>query len=216
MRIKINRFIASKPFIYFLYRFIRIYSWTFRLTVENEKDWLDYHKGGGVVLLCTWHQQFFSAIRYFQKYKIFKPSIMISQSSDGEIIAGVAKLTGWNTVRGSSSKDGRIALSNIIARLKETKLAAHILDGPRGPAGEVKAGVIRLAHAANAVIVPFHVTPQNSWYFNSWDKFFLPKPFSRVSLHFGKAIKFNPVTDPVSFEAQRKQLEEIMLPALIV
>ncbi len=215
MRIKVNRFITSKSFIYFLYRFIRIYSWTFRLTVENEKDWLDYFKGGGVVLLCTWHQQFFSAIRYFQKYKVFKPSIMISQSSDGEIIAGVAKLTGWHTVRGSSSKDGRKALSNIIAKLKETKLAAHILDGPRGPAGEVKAGVIRLAHAVNAVIVPFHVTAKNAWYFNSWDKFFLPKPFSRVSLHFGKAIKFDKVTDPASFEAQRKQLEEIMLPALI-
>jgi len=140
---------------------------------------------------------------------------MISQSSDGEVIAGVAKLTGWHTVRGSSSKDGRMALSNIISRLKETKLAAHILDGPRGPAGEVKAGAIRLAHAADAVIVPFHIIPQNAWYFNSWDKFFLPKPFSRVSLYFGKAIKFKMVTDPVSFEAQRKQLEEIMLPALI-
>jgi lysophospholipid acyltransferase (LPLAT)-like uncharacterized protein len=216
MRIKINRFITSKPFIYFLYRFIRIYSWTFRLTVENEKDWLDYLKGGGVVLLCTWHQQFFSAIRYFQKYKILKPSIMISQSSDGEVVAGVAKLTGWHAVRGSSSKNGRKALSIIIAKLKETKLAAHILDGPRGPAGEVKAGAIRLAHAADAVIVPFHVTAKSAWYFNSWDKFFLPKPFSRVSLQFGKAIKFDKVTDPASFEAQRKQLEEIMLPVLIV
>jgi lysophospholipid acyltransferase (LPLAT)-like uncharacterized protein len=215
MRIKVNRFITSKLFIYFLYRFIRIYSWTFHLTVENEKDWLDYLKGGGVVLLCTWHQQFFSAIRYFQKYKIFEPSIMISQSSDGEVIAGVAQLTGWLPVRGSSSKDGRKALSDIIARLKETKLAAHILDGPRGPAGEVKAGAIRLAHAADAVIVPFHVVTKNAWYFNSWDNFFLPKPFSRVSLHFGKAIKFKKVTDSVSFEAQRKQLEEIMLPALI-
>ena len=216
MRIKVNRLIISKPFIYLLYRLIRIYCWTFRLTVENEKIWLDYLKGGGVVLLCTWHQQFFSAIRYFQKYKIFKPSIMISQSGDGEVIAGVAKLTGWHPVRGSSSKNGRKALSNIIAELKETKLAAHILDGPRGPAGVVKAGAIRLAHAADAVIVPFHVTTKNAWYFNSWDKFFLPKPFSRVSLHFGKPIKFDKVTDPASFEVQRKQLEEIMHPALVV
>jgi lysophospholipid acyltransferase (LPLAT)-like uncharacterized protein len=216
MRIKVNRFITSKPFIYFLYRIIRIYSWTFRLTVENEKEWLDYFKGGGVVLLCAWHQQFFSAIRYFQKYKIFKPCIMISQSSDGEVVAGVAKLTGWHAVRGSSSKDGKKALSTIIAKLKETRLAAHILDGPRGPAGEVKAGAIRLAHAADAAIVPCNVTAKNAWYFNSWDKFFLPKPFSRVSLHFGKPIKFDEVTDPAIFEAQRKQLEEIMLPALIV
>jgi lysophospholipid acyltransferase (LPLAT)-like uncharacterized protein len=216
MRIKINRFITSKPVIYFLYRLIRIYSWTIRLTVENEDVWLDHLRKGGAVLLCTWHQQFFSAIRYFQKYKHFKPSIMISQSSDGEVVAGIAKLTGWHPVRGSSSKDGRKALSNIIARLRETKLAAHILDGPRGPAGEVKGGVIHLAHAADAVIVPIHVIPQKAWFFNSWDKFFMPKPFSRVSLHFHTPIKFDAVTDPASFEAQRSRLEEIMRPRLII
>jgi hypothetical protein len=189
-----------------------MYSWTFNLTVENEQDWLDYLTGGGTVLICTWHQQFFSAIRHFQRYKIYKPSIMISQSSDGEIIAGVANHTGWHTIRGSSSKDGKIALVNMIAKLKETRLAAHIVDGPRGPAGKVKAGVIRLAHAANAVIVPFYVTAENAWQFNSWDRFLLPKPFSKVRLHFGKMIKFN---NQESFEAQRRQLEEIMLPALI-
>jgi lysophospholipid acyltransferase (LPLAT)-like uncharacterized protein len=42
----------------------------------------------------------------------------------------------------------------MIANLKESKLAAHIVDGPRGPSGKVKAGVIRLAHATDAVIVP--------------------------------------------------------------
>lgn len=212
MKIKINRYIRSKWFIYLLYRFIRMYSWTFNLTIENEEDWLDYLTGGGTVLICAWHQQFFSAIRYFQRYKIYKPSIMISQSSDGEIVAGIANRTGWHTVRGSSSKNGKIALLNMIAKLKETGLAAHIVDGPRGPAGKVKAGVIRLAHATNAVIVPFYVFAENAWRFNSWDRFLLPKPFSKVKLHFGKMIKFN---NQESFEIQRRQLEKIMLPALI-
>lgn len=199
-----------------LYRFNRIYSGTFRLTVENEKEWMDYLRNGGSVLLCTWHQQFFSAIRHFQNYKIFKPSIMISQSNDGEIISGVAERTGWNPVRGSSSNGGREALKNIITNFKESKLAAHIADGPRGPSGVVKAGVIRLAHIADAVIVPFYVSAENGWHFNSWDKFLLPKPFSRVSLRFGKMIKFERVRDKASFEQQRKQLEDIMLPALNV
>ena len=102
------------------------------------------------------------------------------------------------------------------ANLKKSKLAAHIVDGPRGSSGKVKAGVIRLAHVANAVIVPFYVSAENGWYFNSWDKFLLPKPFSKVSLRFGKMIKFESVKDEESFEKQRKQLEDIMLPALKV
>ena len=84
---KIDRFITSGLFLSFVYKLNRIYSGTFRMTIENEDEWLDYLNNGGAVLLCTWHQQFFSAIRHFQNYKIFNPSIMISQSKDGEIIA---------------------------------------------------------------------------------------------------------------------------------
>jgi lysophospholipid acyltransferase (LPLAT)-like uncharacterized protein len=217
MRIKKDRFFTTELFISSLYQFNRIYSGTFRLNIENEKEWMDYLKNGGAVLLCAWHQQFFSAIHHFQNYKAFMPSIMISQSNDGKIISGVAERTGWNPVRGSSSKGGREALKNMIVNFKESKLAAHIVDGPRGPSGIVKAGVIRLAHVANnAMIVPFYVSAENGWHFNSWDKFLLPKPFSKVSLRFGKMIKFERVKNKESLEKQRKQLEDIMLPALKV
>jgi lysophospholipid acyltransferase (LPLAT)-like uncharacterized protein len=216
LRINIDRFLTSEVFISFLYRLILFYSWTFRLKIENEKDWMDYRRNGGVVLLCIWHQQFFSAVRPFNKYKTFNPSIMISQSRDGEIVAKVAFRTGWNPVRGSSSNGGMEALKIMISNLKEKKLAAHIVDGPRGPAGIVKAGTIKLAHAANAVIVPFTVSAEKAWYFNSWDKFLLPKPFSKVFLRFGEMIKFDRVKDKESFEKQRRQLEEIMIPALIL
>jgi len=214
--IKKDRLFTSKPFIFFLYRFVRAYSRTFRLKIENEKDWMDYLNNGGAVVLCAWHQQFFSAIRHFQNYRIFNPVIMISQSSDGEIVAGVAKRSGWNPVRGSSSRGGREALKKMIANLKETKLAAHIVDGSKGPSGKVKPGAIRLAHVANAVIVPFYISAEKGWHFNSWDKFFLPKPFSKVSLRFGKMIKFDRTKDEENFEKQRHQLEEIMLPELII
>ena len=216
MKIKKSRFFTSELFLSFLYRFSRAYSWTFRLQVENEKEWMDYLEDGGFVLLCTWHQQFFSAIRHFQNYRVFNPSIMISQSSDGGLVAGVAERTGWNAVPGSSSRDGRGALKKMIANLKESKLAAHIVDGPRGPSGKVKAGVIRLAHATDAVIVPFSISAEKAWYFNSWDKFLLPKPFSKVLIRFGKMIEFDRVKDREIFEKQRKQLEEVMLPALKV
>ncbi len=216
MKIKLRHFFSSELFIFFLYRFILTYSWTFRLKIENEKEWVDYLKNGGAVLLCVWHQQFFSAIRHFQNYKIYNPSIMISQSRDGEIVARMCKHNGWNAVRGSSSRGGKEALKKMITKLKETKLAAHIVDGPKGPSGKVKPGVIRLAHATDAVIVPVSVSAEKAWYFNSWDKFLLPKPFAKVRLGFGKMIKFDRTKDKEIFEAQRKQLEDIMLPALMV
>jgi lysophospholipid acyltransferase (LPLAT)-like uncharacterized protein len=140
---------------------------------------------------------------------------MISRSKDGSIIAGVAERTGWRTVRGSSSQGGTTALRDVITNLKQSKLAAHVVDGPRGPAGIVKAGVIRLAHRTNSVVVPFYVAADRGWYFNSWDKFLLPKPFSKVHLRFGRMLTFDPTEDPVAFEKQRQQLEAAMQPGLV-
>ena len=214
MRKNLYRLLTSEAFISLFYQLVVFYSWTFRLKIENDKNWIDYKRNGGVVLLCTWHQQFFSAILPFKNYKTFNPSIMISQSKDGEIVAKMALRNGWNPVRGSSSKGGMEALKKMITILKENKLAAHIVDGPKGPSGIVKAGVIRLAHATNAVIVPFSVSAEKAWYFNSWDKFLLPKPFSRVFLRFGEMIKFDRVKDREIFEGQRMRLEKVMHLAL--
>lgn len=214
MRDKVKNFLTSELFVTFLYLFARAYSFTFRMKVENEEEWMEYLKNGGTVLICGWHQQFFSAIRHFPKYKTFRPSVMVSQSKDGEIGAGVARRAGWVPVRGSSSRGGREALKMMIANLKETRLAGHVLDGPRGPMGKVKPGAIRLAQAAGAVIVPFYVRAENGWQFNSWDKFLLPKPFSRVTLCFGKMINLEEINDEESFEKQRKRIEDILLPEL--
>ncbi len=205
-----KRALGSKWIQRFLYVCIRLYAWSFRVTVENEEEWKTHVHNGGRVLLCTWHQQFFSAIRYFKNYESYQPSLMISQSSDGDIIAGIARLSGWHPVRGSSSKDGRKALREMIMRLKAYGLAAHILDGPRGPIGKVKAGAIQLALLGDAVIVPFYASADRAWFFNSWDRFFIPKPFARVHLRFGAPVHLVRSKSATDFENQRKQLEDMM------
>jgi hypothetical protein len=193
-----------------LYRLIRAYSWTFRFSVANETLWIEYLKQGGKVLLCGWHQQFFSVIRYFNKYRSFAPSLMISQSRDGDLIAGVAKFTGWHPVRGSSSRGGKEALKVMISRLKENGLAGHIVDGPQGPAGVVKAGAIRLALSADAVIVPFYIDTDRLWFFNSWDQFFIPKPFAKVTLTFDTPICLPQPENESEFEMLRQKVEKVM------
>jgi lysophospholipid acyltransferase (LPLAT)-like uncharacterized protein len=212
----LRKIVTTNLFHSFLYRFIRFYSATFRVQVENEKEWMDHLRNGGRVVLCTWHQHFFAAIRHFRTYRHFKPSLMISKSSDGEIIAGVAEKSGWHTVRGSSSRGGKEALKEIIHRLSQSGLAGHIVDGPKGPAGIVKAGVIQLAQAADAVIIPFYTSADRAWYFNSWDSFFLPKPFAKVVISFGDMIMLTPIKDEATFERQRLDLERIMVPELRV
>ena len=212
----IKSFLTHPRVTVVLYWVVRIYSQFFRLTVENEEAWLAHLKRGGKVLLCGWHQQFFAIIRHCESYRPYQPSIMISRSQDGEMIAGVATKSGWLPVRGSSSRGGSQALKILVEKLKETGLAAHIVDVPRGPAGKLKRGAIYLAQATGAVIVPMYVSADKAWHFNSWDRFLLPKPFSRVTLRFGDMINLTATENPDELEKQRKYIEDIMLPGLIL
>jgi len=207
--------LLSRPVHTLLYHVIRLYSSTYRMTVENEAEWMDHLKAGGTVLLCSWHQQFFSAIRHFQSYAPYRPSLMISRSQDGDIIARVAEKSGWHAVRGSSSRGGGSALKEMVERLRLSRLAGHIVDGPKGPAGVVKAGAISLARATGAVIVPMFTSADRAWYFNSWDRFMIPKPFARVTLRFGRMIDPNDSREGEEFEGLRTALEAAMRPGLI-
>jgi len=56
----------------------------------------------------------------------------------------------------------------MVGQLERSGLAAHIVDGPKGPAGIIKAGVVSLARAAGAVVVPIYTSSDRAWYFNSW------------------------------------------------
>jgi len=193
-----------------LYHMVRFYSGTFRIRIVNEKPWLAHVKAGGRVLLLAWHQQFFSLIGPFRRYQSHRPALMISKSKDGELIAGVARRCGWHTVRGSSSEGGKAALKEMIRHMRAHQLAGHVVDGPRGPMGRVKPGAVYLALAAGAAVVPVFVDADRAWFFNSWDRFFVPKPFARVIIRFGPLM---PLTRPRSneaFEKIRLQVENVM------
>ena len=204
--------IYTRGFIFFAYYLIRCYSKTFRLKVENEERFRQLLAEGKTVILCTWHQQFFSAIRHFKTYSNLNPGLMISQSRDGDLISGVANRTGWHTPRGSSSRGGKQAMDAMIDHIREYRFGAHILDGPRGPIGKIKPGIIKMAMDTNAVIVPFYTESDNPWFFNSWDRFMLPRPFSKVKIRFDSPVYLD--REGASFEELRLDLENKMTPGL--
>lgn len=207
MAISETSWFLSRPATRAIYAAYHLYAGTFRLSVVNDGPWRRHLQAGGRVLLCTWHQQFLTTLAYFSRYRDYNPTIIISRSRDGELIARVAAHAGWSAVRGSSSQGGSTALKQMIRHMRSSYLGGHILDGPRGPAGIVKPGVIRLAQTTGAVIVPFHVTVDKAWFFNSWDYFMLPHPFARVTIHFLDLMPIAPQKDPSIIESQRQDLE---------
>jgi lysophospholipid acyltransferase (LPLAT)-like uncharacterized protein len=185
----------KKRIIRILYRFVlpyaglflvRLLSATYRLKIvdpRNERDVLDRD---GSLIYASWHQRFFPGITFFASRKPI--AILISQSRDGEFIAHVVNILGWIAVRGSSSRGGSEGLRRLKDLARQGCKIGHIVDGPKGPFGAVKPGLLRIAQASGMAIVPTITSSEKKWSFRSWDQFMVPKPFSRVVIRFGEAI----------------------------
>jgi len=206
----LSRFALKYGLIPFAYYLVRAYLSLIRIRAVNEEMTLQYLKSGQKMIVAIWHQRIIPVVDYARKFSVYAPSAMISQSRDGDIIAGVASLLNFRPVRGSSSRGGKEALADMIADLAENQVAVHALDGPRGPRGVVKPGLIVMAQSTGVPIVPVYISVDRAWVLNSWDRTLIPKPFSTVTVRWDKPISVPEHLNEEAFESTRKQIEQHM------
>jgi lysophospholipid acyltransferase (LPLAT)-like uncharacterized protein len=84
-------------------------------------------------------------------------------------------------------------------------VVAVLPDGPRGPARQAKPGVVALASATGAALVPVGIAARPSVRFGSWDRVLLPLPFARVRCVYGSPLLVPKRTGDL--ETWRKELE---------
>ena len=97
----------------------------------------------------------------------------------------ILRMFGFDAVRGSSSRAGREGLLGLKQIIENGRTAIFTADGPRGPIYETKMGPIKLAQLTGAPIGAFHMQPERAWEVNSWDRFLIPKPFTRIVVSWG-------------------------------
>lgn len=162
----------------------------------------------GKGIFCFWHQCTLPCGWYFRK---FHSSILISRSFDGELIARTLSLLGFNSVRGSSSRGGAAGLLALQQLVTKGLLVVFTADGPRGPIYQTKLGPVKLAQMTQEAIGSFYLLPERAWTLNSWDRFLIPKPFSRVVVSWSRPVAPPPTdADAAALEAKRQELNEAM------
>ena len=141
----------------------------------------------GQFILSMWHGQQCVVYSVKDKENFYT---LISASNDGEIIAEAALSLGVKSVRGSSKRHGASAALSLIDKLKEGSSIGIMVDGPRGPKGKVKDGIINIAKLSGVPIIPVSWQSRHKTFvkFNSWDSFQIPfGPCKTIAL-FGEPV----------------------------
>ena len=133
--------------------------------------------------------------------------VLASRSRDGELVASFARHFGLDVVRGSSSRGGAAALRALARTVRAGEDVAIVPDGPRGPACRLQAGIIALAAATGAPIVPIGLAARPARRLSSWDRFMVPAPFARCAVVFGPALIVRREADR---EGQRIRVERAL------
>ncbi len=122
-------------------------------------------------------------------------------------IPTILELFGFHTTRGSSSRGAREGLLGLKQVIACGHPAIFTADGPRGPIYRTKMGPIKLAHITGARIGAFHLEPERAWTMHSWDRFLVPKPFTRIVVSWARwtTVPTNFVEN--QFEQKREELD---------
>jgi lysophospholipid acyltransferase (LPLAT)-like uncharacterized protein len=159
-----------------------------------------------------WHNRLLLISYVLKRFAPHRPGAgLISASRDGDLIAPLVERFGFQVVRGSTSRKGASAMLELAGILSVGRDILLTPDGPRGPAYEIRPGTIFLAQRTGAPIQPINLEFSSCWRFNSWDRFILPRPFSKVRLIFGPLHRVRSTTTPEEFEGERLRLQNAMM-----
>ena len=163
-------------------------------------------------ILAIWHQNLFAGI-LAQTGR--RHVVIVSRSRDGDPVSFLCKRLGHFVSRGSSrkgtqDKGGKQAKDEMIEVLRSGIPGAITVDGPSGPVFVVKPGIIEMARVTGLPIVPYLPLSRRYWSLKSWDAFRIPKPFSRIDIHYGEPLHVPRDTPFEAFSSIQKLLADAL------
>lgn len=179
------------PFVsWLLSTWLRIVYATARVRTQIPEAAMPYMGGEKQAIFCFWHGRMI--LQPFQKPKGREMHVLISRHRDGQIITNVLKHFCIGTVRGSTKKGGDTAIREVLSLVATGTNITITPDGPKGPACIAQHGAVYIAQKTGLPIVPISFGASRAKIFDSWDKFLLPKPFSKIVFVVGEPLVITP------------------------
>jgi lysophospholipid acyltransferase (LPLAT)-like uncharacterized protein len=129
-----------------------------------------------------WHNRLFLVGEIFKRYRRRDLYALVSASKDGAWLAAFFDIIGIRCVRGSSSYNARESVGLLVNVMRQGCDIGITPDGPRGPVYDFKGGGVIVARRARAAALLLGIQYGRAKQLRSWDRFYLPLPFSRIRL----------------------------------
>ena len=163
-------------------------------------------------IYAFWHETMLLPVRHFARSDIH---VLISTHADGQLITEICHELGFHTVRGSSTRGGSEALRQMLRISREAHIAITP-DGPRGPRRVIQPGAIFLASRTGLPIAPVGIAFSRAWRANSWDRFAVPRPFSRGRFVMAEPVYVPRLSGEKESEAYRMLVQKRLLHATAI
>ncbi len=157
-------------------------------------------------MITLWHNRLFLAGEWQRRYRRNRKCFgLISGSRDGAWLEAFYGWSGIHSVRGSSNRGGSKAIRDLVRKIKEGHDIGITPDGSRGPCYVAKSGGLLVAKISKAPFLLVSFEYGLHFKLNSWDRFVLPFPFSKVSVRT-EMIKGDDLLEGNSIEEATKVL----------
>lgn len=200
--------------------FISSFWWTCRVEkIIGDEHALKLIAKGEPLIPCYWHQMHIFGAWYMRKLQKrgLKIGFLISPSVDGEISAKLVQSWGAVAIRGSSNRTGARALKDMYNTIIKDKVSpVTTSDGPTGPVHEFKQGAVMLAQLTQAPMLPIAYAASRYWELKTWDKFIIPKPFSRIVIAISEPHFIAKKLSAEEMEKERIKMEKDMNDLILV
>lgn len=136
--------------------------------------------------------------------------MLISGHPDGQLIAGAISYFDVGYIAGSSRRGGRGAGLAMIRRLRAGDWVGITPDPPGSPPRTASLGVVKMAQASGAPIVPLVFATSRRRVLNTRDRFYLALPFGRGVYIWGEPVEVPADLDEAGLERARRLVESRM------
>jgi lysophospholipid acyltransferase (LPLAT)-like uncharacterized protein len=173
---------------------------TCRIRIEGEQ----YHAERENYIYSLWHESWFL---YFAAFVRSHRRHVWLQHPDAYMkpVHVALRLSGIQFLLGSGGEEGREAARELVARLRSGDSTAISPDGPHGPCGVLKKGVLHLSCDSGVPVLPLHLSVNRAMHIG-WDRKAIPFPWSKITVSYGPPIT---VTEE-NFERAGRMLADSM------